>query len=129
MWKYNDGGRADHFKGSARDCVVRAIAIATNQPYAKVYAELDQLRGKTARNGVEKSVYHPYLFKLGWRWIATMHFGSGCKMHLKSEELPKGRIITQCSKHLVAVIDGIINDTYDASRDGTRCVYGYYTKE
>jgi hypothetical protein len=25
-------------------------------------------------------------------------------------------------------VDGIINDTYDCSREGTRCVYGYFTK-
>jgi len=28
----------------------------------------------------------------------------------------------------VAVIDGVINDTYDCSREGTRCVYGYWEK-
>jgi hypothetical protein len=26
------------------------------------------------------------------------------------------------------VIDGVIHDLYDPSRDGTRCVYGYYQK-
>jgi len=31
-------------------------------------------------------------------------------------------------KHTTAVIDGIIHDTYDPSRAGTRCVYGYFTK-
>jgi hypothetical protein len=30
------------------------------------------------------------------------------------------------SRHLVAVIDGVIHDTHDCSRDGTRCVYGYF---
>jgi hypothetical protein len=29
----------------------------------------------------------------------------------------------------MAVIDGVIHDTYDPSRDGKRCVYGYFTKE
>jgi hypothetical protein len=24
------------------------------------------------------------------------------------------------------VIDGVIHDTHDCSRNGTRCVYGYY---
>ena len=26
------------------------------------------------------------------------------------------------------VIDGVINDTFDCSRDETRCVYGYYSQ-
>jgi hypothetical protein len=41
--------------------------------------------------------------------------------------LPNGRLIARCSRHLVAVIDGVIHDTHDSSRDGTRCVYGYWT--
>jgi len=55
-----------------------------------------------------------------------MKIGSGCTVHLKKDELPKGRVIASLSKHLVAVIDGIIYDTYDCSQNGTRCVYGYY---
>jgi len=32
------------------------------------------------------------------------------------------------SKHLTAVIDGVMYDTHDPSRGGSRCVYGYYLK-
>ena len=40
-----------------------------------------------------------------------------------------GRLIVKVSKHLTSVIDGVINDTYDPSRNATRCVYGYYIKQ
>jgi hypothetical protein len=44
-WVYNDGGRkAAGYKGEARDCVVRAIAIATDQPYEVVYKEFNGVR-------------------------------------------------------------------------------------
>lgn len=33
------------------------------------------------------------------------------------------------SKHLTCVKDRVLYDTYDCSRDGTRCVYGYWSKE
>jgi hypothetical protein len=56
-----------------------------------------------------------------------MHIGSGCQVHLRREELPAGRLVVQASKHVVAVIDGVIHDTHDSSRDGTRCVYGYWS--
>jgi hypothetical protein len=36
--------------------------------------------------------------------------------------------IVRCLKPTAAVIDGIVHDTYDPSRNGTRCVYGYLTK-
>ncbi len=39
-----------------------------------------------------------------------------------------GRLIVSVSKHMTAVIDGVIHDTHNPSRDGTRCVYGYWTK-
>lgn len=134
----NDGGRElAGYKGNAGDCVVRAIAIATETPYQKVYDDLftlnqsqrGKLRGASPRNGGTKTAtIRKYLASLGWTFVPTMGFGTGCKVHLKAEELPKGRIICRLSKHLVAVIDGVINDTYDPSRDGTRCVYGYYQK-
>lgn len=147
-FQYNDGGRkAAGFRGTASDCVVRAIAIATEQDYADVYeamttankmfAFVSGSRTKVAkiirtkdkyspRNGNFKEAYRPYLFSLGWEWVPTMKIGEGCKVHLRADELPKGRIICKVSKHLVAVIDGVIHDTFDCSRGGTRCVYGYY---
>ena len=57
-----------------------------------------------------------------------MAIGSGCKVHLRADELPSGRLIVSVSKHLTAVIDGVIHDNHDPSRDGTRCVYGYFSK-
>lgn len=137
---YNDGGRAAaSFKGRSRDCVVRAIAIAAELPYEQVYRDLGVIaksaRRRKGRNkqstpaqGLDKRVYEPYLFNLGWRWEPCMEIGSGCKVHLRAEELPRERIIASVSKHLVAVIDGVIHDTHDCSRDRTRCVYGFYFK-
>ena len=55
-----------------------------------------------------------------------MGIGTGCKVHLRKDELPMGRIIVALSKHYAAVIDGVVHDTHDPSRSGTRCVYGYW---
>lgn len=137
---FNDGGRAEAgYKGKAGDCVTRAISIATGKSYQEVYdainqAGLNERKGKrkrgtsNARTGVYKPTVRKYMLSIGWKWTPTMLIGQGCKVHLKSEELPKGRLVVSVSKHLVAVIDGIINDTHDCSRKGTRCVYGYYQK-
>jgi hypothetical protein len=84
-------------------------------------------RGQSnARTGVYRTTYHQYLTSLGWKWTPTMFIGQGCKVHLRADELPKGRIVVALSKHIVAVIDGVIHDTDDPSRGGTRCVYGYF---
>lgn len=56
-----------------------------------------------------------------------MSIGTGCKSHLRVNEVPmQGKIVCSVSKHLTAIIDGVINDTYDCGHDGDRCVYGYW---
>ena len=47
-------------------------------------------------------------------------------VHLRREELPRGRLVVRLSRHLTAVIDGVIHDIYNPDRRGTRCVYGYF---
>lgn len=137
---YNDGGRAEcGFKGEARDCVCRAIAIATQKPYIEIYALISEFAKKertgkrkrgisSPRTGVYKNTIKKIMEHLGWKWVPTMQIGQGCKVHLKAEELPAGRLVVSVSKHCTAVIDGVIHDTYDCSRGESRCVYGYYIK-
>jgi hypothetical protein len=166
----DDGGRAAAgYKGSTGDCVVRAIAIATQRPYQEVYDAINEhasderpskrRRGKsTARGGVHRVTYEPYLKSLGWVYVPTMFIGSGCKVHLSPGELPMGRLVVSVSRHLCAVIDGVIHDTHNPSDRGatiypagtpshlvpkyatkradgswvyapSRCVYGYYVQQ
>ena len=122
-YKFNDGG--SKFK-PRRDCVVRAISIATKQDYMDVLKHFTVLMDKPAYRGVPRKIYDLYLKNLGWVWTPTMFIGSGCKVHMNKDELPKGTLILRTSKHLTCVIDHVINDTYDPSRDGNRCVYGYW---
>ena len=153
---HNDGGRAAAgFKGSAGDCVTRAVAIASGLPYAEVYKTLAAgtgvqragKRGKraaSARSGVNVSRkwFKDYMVSLGFKWTPTMFIGQGCKVHLREDELPAaGRLVVSVSRHYTAVIDGAIHDTHDPQRlafgedsdktdiHGTRCVYGYWSKE
>jgi hypothetical protein len=139
-WVYDDGGRAVAGRnGSSGDCVCRAISIATGKPYPEVYAELSAIGWSPWRQYWRDpdGLYVPgeearrreraYIEGLGWTWTPTMGIGTGCRVHLRADELPPGRLIVSLSRHLVAVIDGVIHDTYDPSRGGTRCVYGHYT--
>lgn len=141
-WEYDDGGRAAAgFRGDTRDCVTRAIAIATGKPYREVYdlvnatgrTERPIYTGKrwktsTARTGVGKQTTRDIMRRLGWKWTPTMGIGTGCTVHLRNDDLPPGRIVVSVTGHIAAVIDGVLRDTYDCSRDGTRCVYGYWSQ-
>jgi hypothetical protein len=137
-FQFNDGGRAEAgYKGFTSDCVCRAIAIATQKPYKEVYNLINEFAKtekitkskrsrSSARTGVRKETVRKIMEHLGWEWIPTMQIGQGCNVHLSDGELPMGRLVVTVSGHETAVIDGVINDTYDCSRDGKRCVYGYY---
>jgi hypothetical protein len=141
-WIYNDGGRLTAgFRGKSNDCVCRSIAIITGLPYMEVYKYLangnaTQRRSKnapkrgskTASDGIytTRKWFKDYMKELGFVWVPTMKVGEGCKVHLRENELPTGKLVVSVSKHFVAVVDGIIYDTHDCSREGNRCVYGYY---
>jgi hypothetical protein len=121
------------------------VAIASGRPYSEVYAALagdtgSQRAGKrgkrqaSARNGINttRAWFKDYMRSIGFSWTPTMQIGSGCKVHLREDELPSGRLVVSVSKHYTAVIDGVIHDTHDPSERGTtiyspeRCVYGYW---
>ena len=147
-FKVNDGGRtAAGYKGKAGDCVVRSIAIVTGLSYQNIYDDLFKAneefrinsrtklarslkqRNDSPRSGTHRVVLKKYLSQLGFKWTPTMFVGQGCKVHLKKEELPSGTLLVSCSKHITVVKDGTLHDTHDCSRNGTRCAYGYWTKE
>jgi hypothetical protein len=45
----------------------------------------------------------------------------------RADELPSGRLVVEVHRHLVAVIDGVIHDTWYCAGAGRRPVSGYYT--
>lgn len=139
---YSDGGRSKYYKAEhVGDCVVRAICNATGKDYKEVYDALSKLAKKervgkrkkcisSPRNGMYKKTYRIYIEEeLHWKWVSCSGIGMGISVHLRSDELPKtGTYIIKVSKHLTCVKDGVLYDTYDCSRNGTRAVYGYWKK-
>jgi hypothetical protein len=153
-WVKDDGGRrrSGIARGSRRDetndCVARAIAIAAQKPYREVHDALTAAKvrhvaaasdawARRARrrggvsafhadHGVSDEVYDPYLKDLGWRFTSTKELPRGRGVHLRADELPRGRLIVRLPKHLVAVVDGVIRDTKDCSEEGRCRIQGYW---
>lgn len=135
---YSDGGRSQYYKGERGDCLCRAICNATGLDYKVVYDKINEYSKKertckrrvgksSARNGVHKVTAQKIIQEwLGWEWHPTMQIGSGCRVHVREEELPSGNIILNLSRHYSCVRDGVLYDTFDCSEDGQRCVYGYW---
>lgn len=139
QWVNDDGGRAAAgFRGETRDCGVRAIAIAFRMDYREVYDLVARYgererrsrrrrRKSHPRTGIYIATFRRIAADLGASWTPTMGIGTGCRVHVRPDELPRGRLILNVSRHYCAFIDGVLHDTHDCSRGGTRCVYGFWT--
>lgn len=146
-WKYNDAGNPGRRTKRGRlvvgNAVVRAIAIATEHPYWETYYALyaaqceyvKRSRSKRVKDkgasidyaGVWPDVSKQYLLDRGWIWVPIMEVGSGVTVHLTYEEIPDLPLfIARVSRSLVTVVNGVVQDIGDPSRDGTRALYGYF---
>jgi len=144
-----DGGHAAaKMRGTGRkSCVPRAISIALGLDYRETHETLEVAQqewattgrtsnakrtaaGKTiAQYGVHKQVYNPFLAERGWHFVSLMEVGKQRERNPRFCDLPTtGTIIAGVSNHMCAVVDGVIHDSHDPTRGGTRTVYGYWIK-
>ena len=131
---YDDGGRAKAgFRGSARDCGVRAIAIATGKSYKEVYKAANKMckvdgfsnTFSSARNGLFRTTFIRIMkWLLGYEPEYHDFYKNGGKRKACRDDFPNGRLILKMKKPYAAVVDGVIYDSWD-SRD--RDVLGYWT--
>jgi len=79
------------------------------------------LKTLDAVNPRGRSGYPQYLTLLGFEWFPCTDI-----VHFSADELPQGPIVVQIKEHLAAVINGVLHDTYDCSRNGTVPIKGYW---
>lgn len=119
-FEFDDGGR----KRPSLDCVARAIAIVLDVPYSDVCRGLNReaIRQGTpcfASSGVRFSVYSAYLKRRGWLYspvIFVRKTKTSERATVRQAVPVVGRYVVRSRKHLLAVIEGCVRDTFD-SRD------------
>jgi hypothetical protein len=125
---YNDGGRIkEGFKPIQKgDCVVRALSILTEYGYTKTRNELNKFikreRGPNRSNvddGVYPRTYRKFLEHLGIKKFYKVD----CWANIPST----GRVMVVLEEHVVAYVNGVINDTFDPVGE-SQCgpLIGYY---
>ena len=125
---YNDGGRiAAGFKSSAKgDCVVRAISILNGNNYMATRMQLAKVierERSTERSNVELGVYH----RTYKRFLRSL----GIKTYTRTNcwtKIPTDRpVLVVMNEHVVAYINGVINDTFDpVTEESCGPLLGYY---
>lgn len=121
---FDDGGRlaAGFAPAPDGDCVARALSIALELPYRRVYAALRDLIARDGASqrlglnspddGVLPHLTNRYLLKLGWRYVFNR---AGV---LTRDMPPFGRYVLwyrwpEGPGHLAAVVDGSLRDISD----------------
>lgn len=113
---FDDGGReAAGYRGLAGDCVARALAILTGGDYREIYRELAAANKKagekrSARNGVHRDVYAPVFEARG---LVKVPFTSGPRPTLTEAHRTHGNLIFSTARHVAAIVDGCLRDTWD----------------
>jgi hypothetical protein len=128
VWEKNDGGlKESRFKSKKKrgDCVIRAIALATDISYDKVFDDLCDVAKETGFLPNQEETFEPYLASLGWRKNKPQRMGR-CLVPLEMFNSRGKTSIVRVRRHLVTVKDNLILDTYD-TKFYSAC--SYYTKE
>ena len=125
----NNGGRENYFpvdkkKDATNDCVVRAIAIATEQDYLVVRDCLFDLAKEQGRMPNDDKIYEAYLSQIGWVKKKPMRNKHNRKLRLHQVKINTNAIFIT-SGHVCAVINNDLNDRWDCRN---WCANSYYVK-
>ena len=137
-YRYDDGGRAaSGFKGHTGDCVVRAIAILTGVSYSDIYRRMaGAMRhgGYAASgNGYRQKPRRGLRPRLSARTIQNLvktsyglrrvNLGRGPRPTYTEAWLLHGDCLVGTAKHISAIVDENLRDTFDSRIYDAR-VYG-----
>ena len=100
------------------DCVVRAIAIATNRAWTDVYDNLCLLGRQVYNMPSSNSVWGRYLYEIGFKPFLISESCPSCiTVHEFTKKYPYGTYIIGTGSHAIAVIDGDYYDTGDSGNE------------
>jgi hypothetical protein len=92
-------------------------------PQSKAAGWIKKSRGEEKdAHGRYDAVSSRYLKSIGWKYTRTKG-----RLFLRADQLPRGRLVVHVHQHFVAVIDGVIHDSYDSGGAGKRPVLGYWS--
>lgn len=127
----SDAGRSESRRAKqGNDCAVRAVALACGLPYDQSYDML-AAEGRDCGRGFHFREYIDSLndgdhaingYRLTWIPFPAVRGQRRMNPELFARDYAKGRYICRTAKHVYAVIDGAVYDTF--RERGDRCVYG-----
>lgn len=132
-YKKSDGGRKEAFpecKTREGDCVIRAIAIATQTSYKKVWREMFRIALISGNFPNSEEVSVQYLANKGWE---ETKLPRKPLIRINSTMMPQTNewLICHIRHHWVALKEGVIYDIWDCRKNSVgdyQRVFRYYRK-
>ena len=130
QFQKNDGGRSiyhrcDRKMDQTNDCTIRSIAIALRMDYMDVKKQLFALSIETGFMPNDDKCFTQFLNQHGWIRKSPMKNASGKKFKLGMMPIECDMIV-YTTGHMVAIVDGVINDTFDPRE---WCANSYFIKK
>ncbi len=115
MWMLcNPNPRRAHVE----DCVIRAIAIATDRRWYDVYDDLCRLGREECNVPSANATWGKYLYQLGFEPFLLPDSCPNCTSVKRFCEMyPHGTYIIGTGSHAVAVIEGDYYDSWDSGNE------------
>lgn len=125
---HDDGGRSDaRYKGDTGDCAVRAISILTGIPYADVYGRMAACMKRAGfaasgnayrqrpRRGLKPAISARALQDLvkASYGLHRVKFDRGPRPTYSEAWTLHGNCLVCTAKHIAAIVDGNLRDTFD----------------
>lgn len=103
---------------NAGDCVIRALCAVLGEPWKSVYTALSVQGYKMHDWGNSDPVWGAYLRSRGFSRSAIPNTCPDCYSIADfAESHQKGAYVLGTGRHAVAVVDGVIRDTWDSSQE------------
>ena len=97
------------------DCVIRAIATATDRPWVDVYDDLYRMGRDEYDMMSSNALWGRYLYDLGFHPFILPDSCPQCvTVREFCKHYPHGRYIIGTGSHAIAIIDGDYFDTFDS---------------
>lgn len=111
------------------DCVIRAISTILEQPWEVTYDELTSIGRKYGRMPNDRNVFHRYLTSVGYTKMKEPRTEDNKKIRICDyvNDNPNFTAIASLgNRHVAAIVDGVVYDIWDSSRE---ILHTYYVKQ
>lgn len=124
MWIKTNPNPVNNLVG---DCVIRAIAILTEQTWDCIFLDLCVFAYSMYDMPSSNAVWSAYLIKHGYKRYVIPNFCPDCySVRQFCRDYPTGKFLLATGSHVVTVIDGDYYDTWDS---GDEMPIYYFRKE